>query len=166
MTTNELPATRWSFPAQVNANAARLVAGGVAVMGVTYVTTSAPWILLFLLYGFAARAVAGPRWSPLGRLAVAIAARAWPPAPTAGAPKQFAQLIGVAFSASAAVAEAAGQLTISRVITAVLVGAAILESAAGVCIGCAIWGRAHRAGLITQRCDECDDIVLPPADSM
>jgi hypothetical protein len=163
MSTEDFPATRWSFPTQVNANAARLVACGVVIMGVTYVTTGAWWILGLLLYGFTARALAGPRWSPLGRLAVATAAHAWPPAPTAGAPKQFAQLIGVAFSASAVVAAAAGQLTLSRVIIAALVGAASLEAAAGVCVGCAIWGRAHRAGLVAEECKDCEDITARTA---
>jgi hypothetical protein len=143
----------------VNATAARLVAGGVALGGLLYVASGSPLVLVMLAYGFAARAVAGPRWSPLGRAAVAVAPRLRAVEMTAGAPKQFAQLIGVAFTWSAAVLALAGWSTASRGVVAALVVAATLEAVAGRCIGCAIWARAHRAGFVDERCDDCDDLA-------
>ena len=63
------------FPNPVNEIAARVVAAGVVLMSLGILIFGAHWILIPLVFGFAARVMAGPRFSPLGQLAT----RWWPP---------------------------------------------------------------------------------------
>src|SRR6185437_6984719 len=90
---------RWlGFPNPVNEKAARTVAAGVLLLaGLTLALslTASPrwlWISVVLAAGFIARVLAGPRLSPLGRLATQmIAPRLGEPKLVAGPPKRFAQ---------------------------------------------------------------------------
>src|SRR5829696_6806911 len=80
------------FPRVINEKAARTVAGVVALAGVIALATGAHWLLVPLAYGFWARVLAGPRFSPLAQLASKqIAPRLGPPRDVAGPPKRFAQ---------------------------------------------------------------------------
>src|SRR5437868_14363876 len=84
-----------SFPNPVNEKAARTVAFVVMVVSAVGLATSSYWLFVPLAYGFVARALAGPRLSPLGRLASAVVApRLGAPKPVAGPPERFAQAIG------------------------------------------------------------------------
>ena len=96
----------FSFPNPVDEVSARLVATGVVTMGAGYLITRSPLILVLLAYGFAARVMFGPRFSPLGRLVTrALRPRLRVQSKfVAGAPKRFAQGIGLVFSAGALVA--------------------------------------------------------------
>ena len=64
----------FSFPNPVNEKAARVVAGGVVLMSLAVLVFDAHWILIPLVFGFAARVMAGPRFSPLGQLATRVVA--------------------------------------------------------------------------------------------
>ena len=64
----------FGFPAVVNEKAARVVAGGVALLAGTALVTGWLWLSAVLAVGFALRVAAGPRWSPLGRLASVVVA--------------------------------------------------------------------------------------------
>lgn len=147
----------FSFPDTVNETSARLVAAGVVVQAMLFFWIGSGWLLVPLLYGFLARVLTGPTLSPLGQFATrvatpfverfAVTSRRVP-----GPPKRFAQGIGLAFSSGAAVAWLLGAPVITSLLLAGLIGAALLESVAAYCLGCAIhqviWG-----------CDDCADLT-------
>lgn len=53
------------FPDRVNEVSARLVAGGVVLMCLAVILLDVPSLALVIAYGFVARALAGPTFSPL-----------------------------------------------------------------------------------------------------
>jgi hypothetical protein len=147
----------FSFPDPVNETSARLVATGVVLQGIAYLVFREGWLLVPLVYGFVARVSTGPSLSPLGQLStrvmtpfvegrLGVESRRVP-----GPPKRFAQAIGLAVTAGAAVASVAGASSVAFLLIATLVVAALLEAALAICLGCivyaAIWG-----------CADCDDI--------
>ena len=142
------------FPDPVNETSARVVAGGVVLQALAFLLTGQGWLLVPLVYGFVARVATGPTLSPLGQIATRVVTprlarvehRLVP-----GPPKRFAQAIGVAFSAVAAVAWLAGAPTVSYVVIGLLAVAATLESAFAVCLGCI----AYR---FFWECEDCNDI--------
>lgn len=152
----------FSFPNPVNEISARTVAAGVVIMAVTTVVSGAHLLALVLLYGFAARVAAGPKFSPLGLLATKIIvprlnikARI-----VAGPPKRFAQGIGFTFSLAATVAYfIIGSAYLGNAILAVLSLAAFLEAALGFCLGCKMFGLLIKLGLIPEEvCVDCANI--------
>jgi hypothetical protein len=151
-----------SFPDPVNETSARLVAAGVVAQALVFLVVREWWVLVPLTYGFLARVATGPTLSPLGQFVTrigtpALEARRRRTRPDVhsrqvpGPPKRFAQAIGLAFTAGASLAWALGSPTIAVVLIALLAGAAALEAAFAICLGCiaysAIWG-----------CADCDDI--------
>lgn len=83
------------FPNPVNEWAARSVAFGVFSLAVLTLVTGWYWITLVLFVGFALRLGWGPRYSPLGRLAVHViapgwASRGWCPARPSASPRASA----------------------------------------------------------------------------
>jgi hypothetical protein len=151
------------FPNPVNEVAARVVAAGVVVMAVTAIATGWRWLLLVLLYGFVARVIAGPRFSPLGLLATKAIVPRLPVAPrmVPGPPKRFAQAVGVTFSLAAVLlAFVFDAATAAWIVTGALAGAAFLESALGLCLGCRAFALLMRAGVIPDEvCEACADIT-------
>jgi hypothetical protein len=76
----------------------------------------------------------------------------------AGPPKRFAQGVGATFSIVASVLMLSGADTAARIVIAGLVGAAFLESAFAVCLGCIMFGWLMRAGVIPKDvCEECNN---------
>lgn len=152
-----------SFPNPVNEKAARSVAGGVVVLSALTLLTQWWWLAVLLAAGFALRVAGGPRYSPLGRLAVhVIAPRFGEARLVPGPPKRFAQAIGFLTSAAAAVAALGfGATTVAAVLLAVLLVFATLESAVGFCAGCWAFGHLMRLGVIPEEtCEACNDISL------
>jgi hypothetical protein len=129
---------------------------------VLILTTGQHWLLVPLASGFLARVLTGPRLSPLGLLATRVVVPRLPLAPrlVAGPPKRFAQGIGLAFSATAAVL--ALGLHLDGAADIVLLGlttAASLEAFAGLCLGCSIFALAMRRGVIPGAvCEACNDL--------
>lgn len=152
----------FTFPNPVNEKAARTVAAGVVLLGLTTIVTGWWWLTIPLVYGFMARVLSGPRLSPLGQLATRVVApRLGAPVLVPGPPKRFAQAIGVGFSTAALVLAALGHTTLAAVVLGVLVVFAGLESILGFCAGCFVFGRLMRAGLIPQdTCAACADLSL------
>ena len=152
----------FSFPNPVNDAAARTVAIGVVAMSLLAFATGWAWLLVPLVYGFAARVAAGPKITPLGRFAVHVATprlvswqRLMP-----GPPKRFAQAIGLAFSLTALVMWLSVGWLDARWVLLPLVVAASLEGFLGFCLGCAIFSRLMRTGLIPASvCLECADLT-------
>ncbi len=154
----------FSFPNPVNDYAARTVATGVVVMCVVTIAFDQPWILIPLTYGFWARVLTGPRLSPLGQLATRVVAPRLPGQPkfVPGPPKRFAQAVGVVFSTTALVLWFGfGLKTASFVVVGLLTGAAFLEAALGLCLGCKAFAGLMRLGVIPESvCLECSDLSL------
>jgi hypothetical protein len=149
----------FSFPNPVNEKAARVVAGVVALTGITILATGWYWLLVPLTYGFWARVLTGPTLSPLARGAMKLMARE--PKYVAGPPKRFAQGMGAAITTAATIAWLAGATTLAGALVGALVVAATLESAFAICLGCQIFAALMRAGLVPQAvCAECADIRL------
>ncbi len=152
----------FSFPNPVNEVAARLVAGGVVLLSLLIVVLDLRWLTIALVYGFVARVLAGPRFSPLGLLATKVLVPRLPfePKLVPGPPKRFAQGIGAAFSVTAAVlALGFDAWGAAQVLLGLLIVAASLEAFAGFCVGCAVFGALMRAGVVPQEvCERCNDI--------
>ena len=151
----------FGFPNPVNETSARIVAAGAVVMSVLFVVTSNPLVLIPLTYGFVARVLMGPRISPLGRIATQIITPrlTGPHKLVAGPPKRFAQGIGALFSVTGTILWVADFQMASRIVVAMLAGAASLEAFVGFCLGCAIFARLMRWGIIPQSvCEDCNDI--------
>jgi hypothetical protein len=152
-----------SFPNPVDEVSARLVAGGVVLLAAAFAVTGWVPLVVLLAYGFVTRVLAGPRFSPLGLLVtralrprLPVAARLVP-----GPPKRFAQGIGAGLSSVALVLALGGAVPGARFVVALVVVAATLESVAGFCIGCTIFGALMRRGVIPESvCEACNDISL------
>lgn len=152
-----------SFPHPVNEKAARSVAALVVVLAAVTLVTREWWLTVPLALGFWARVLTGPTLSPFGQLATrVIAPRLGPPRYVSGPPKRFAQGMGAAMSTAAAVLALAGAHTAATVVLCLLVAAALLESALGLCLGCRAFALLMRAGVIpSEVCAECADIWTP-----
>ena len=158
------------FPNPVNETSARLVAGGVVAQGVAFLAVRQWWVLVPLAYGFLARVLTGPRLSPLGQFVTRVATprlhvqHRFVPGP----PKRFAQGIGLTFSGGGLLAWGLGAHLVTYILIAGLIAAATLESVFAVCLGCLIFNRLMRWGVIpADVCAECNDISrrLAPANS-
>jgi hypothetical protein len=152
----------FSFPNPVNEVAARLVAGGVVVLCAVAIALRQQWLLVPLAYGFWARMLTGPTLSPLGQLAtrVVVPRLRIPARPVAGPPKRFAQAMGVAFSTTALVLWfGVGAHGAAWVVVGLVAGAALLESAFGLCLGCKVFTVLMRIGLVPETvCAACADV--------
>jgi hypothetical protein len=141
---------------------ARLVATGVVIMCAVAIALDQPWLIVLIAYGFVARVLTGPTLSPLGLLVtrvitplLGVAAK-----PVPGPPKRFAQGIGAVLSVTAAVLAFGFHLPVAAyAVLGVLAAAATLEAVFAVCLGCAIFARLMRLGVIPEAiCRECNDI--------
>jgi hypothetical protein len=159
----------FGFPNPVNEVAARTVAAGVLVLTTATILLSTLagsgwlWLTAVLAYGFVARALAGPRLSPLGQLATRVVApRIGHPKLVAGPPKRFAQAMGAAMSLTAVVLHFGfGADTGALIVLGLVVVAATLESVFGFCIGCTVFAGLMRAGLVPEEtCAACANITL------
>jgi hypothetical protein len=149
------------FPDPVDEVSARLVAGGVVVLGLLAATTRHPVVLAVLAYGFVARVLTGPRLSPLGRLVTQVVRPrlAVAPRPVPGPPKRFAQGVGAAFTVTALVLLLAGAEGAAVALLLVLVAFAALESVLAFCTGCLVFGWLMRIGVIPEEvCERCNDL--------
>jgi hypothetical protein len=151
----------FDFPNPVNETSARLVAAGVVAQSVLFLVVQHWWVLIPLTYGFVARVLTGPTLSPWGTIVTRVITprvrrehRLVP-----GPPKRFAQGIGAAFTVGASLAWAFGSPTLSYVLIAGLTVAASLEAFVGLCLGCVMFARLMKWGLIpTTVCEACNDI--------
>ena len=149
------------FPNPVNETSARLVAGGVVLECLAFLVFRQWWLLIPLAYGFAARVLTGPTLSPLGQLVtrvitprVGASGRLVP-----GPPKRFAQGIGATLSLGASVAWGTGNQSLAAVLVAFITVAATLESVFAFCLGCVIFNRLMRWGVIpAEVCESCNDL--------
>jgi hypothetical protein len=150
-----------SFPNPVNEVAARLVAAGVVMLSLAILVTGWQWLLAPLAYGFVARVLAGPRFSPLGLFVTKVVVPRLPVEgrPVPGPPKRFAQGIGATLAVGAVVAALLGAAGLAWVLVAAIAAAATLESVLALCLGCKAFAVLMRVGLIPDSvCEECSDL--------
>lgn len=151
------------FPHPVNAVAARVVAAMVAVLAASIVAFDLRWLTFFLAYGFLARVAAGPTFDPFAQLAlrVVVPLLGNPRQPVPGPPKRFAQAVGLALSAAALVLlYALGAKTAAYGVLSALAFVALLEAALGFCMGCWVFDRLMRIGLVPRAvCERCAGAV-------
>jgi hypothetical protein len=157
----------FSFPNPVNEVAARTVAAGVVLMSLATLLLSLAnsgflWLTVPIAYGFVARVLNGPRWSPLGLFATRIAApRLGHEKLVAGPPKRFAQGIGAVVTTAAVVLVGIGALGAAQVLLGLMVVFATLESAFALCVGCKAFAGLMRLGLIPEEtCEACNNLSL------
>ena len=154
----------FEFPNPVNEVSARLVAAGVVVLALATILLDLPWLTVVLAYGFIARVLAGPRFSPLGLLVTKVLTPrlGFKEKLVAGPPKRFAQAVGVVFSVTAAVlAVGFGNTGAAYAVLGVLVFFALLESALGLCVGCKVFAVLMKLGIVPQEvCERCNNISL------
>ncbi len=151
----------FTFPNPVNEVSARLVAAGVLAMAVLAIAFGLRWMTVVLAYGFVARVLAGPRFSPLAYFVTRVATPrlGLPERPVPGPPKRFAQGIGAAFSLTALLLTGLGFWTAAAAVLGLLAAAASLESAFGVCLGCMVFALLMRRGIVpAEVCERCNDI--------
>jgi hypothetical protein len=156
----------FAFPNPVNEYSARITAGLVVVLSlatlVTGLLTGFGWGLGVIAVGFWLRLLFGPRISPFGILSVKVLTPLLGKTRlVAGPPKRFAQGLGAAMSTAAAILLAAGLAPAAWILLTVLIVAASLESFAGFCLGCVVFGFLQRRGLIPEDiCEACNNIAL------
>lgn len=153
--------TLFQFPNPVNEVAARTVAAGVVVLCLAVLVFRTPWLLWPLAYGFLARVATGPTLSPWGQLVTRVIVPALPfeSRPVPGPPKRFAQGIGAALSIGALISFYAGAPVLSWILVGMIAAAATAESAFGFCLGCVIFGRLQRIGVIPASvCEACNNV--------
>ena len=153
----------FSFPETINEFAARMVAGFIVILSLTYLYSPNIYLLLFMVYGFLARVIAGPSLSPIALLVtkILIPKMGNPYAECPGPPKRFAQFVGLVFTSSAFYFVMRGQLTTAYLLIGILAIFASLESIMGFCAGCWFFKQMIKWGWIPQRvCEKCDDITL------
>ncbi|MGV0397447.1 DUF4395 domain-containing protein [Corynebacterium suicordis] len=153
------------FPERVNEHAARTTAMLVIALAAATIaaalTVQAPVVIVLnvlLAVGFALRLWAGPKYSPFGQLSVRYLARPafGEPRIVSGAPKQFAQGIGLVFSAVALLFTVSGLYLATTITLLLLIAAASAEAFLGFCAGCWIYRHAQRAGILPpDACETC-----------
>ena len=152
----------FAFPNPVNEYAARITAALVVVLAVITIVAGQGWLYGALAIGFALRVAGGPRYSPFGRLSVhVLAPLLGRTKQVPGPPKRFAQTIGLVFSGAALIVFLAGFQLAAQIVLALLVVAALLESALGFCLGCQVFGFLQRRGVIPASvCEACAGVVI------
>jgi hypothetical protein len=152
----------FSFPNPVNEKAARTVAAAVLLTVLAVLVTGAYWLLVPLAYGFWARVLTGPTFSPLGWVAQRVVApRLGPKRLVPGPPKRFAQGIGALMSTVALLLAFSVSHSAADGVLIAFLPAAALESIFGYCLGCKLFGLMMRVGLLPESvCTECADISL------
>lgn len=155
--------TLFRFPNPVNETSARLVAGGVVLQCALLLVFRQWWLLIPLAYGFLARVATGPTLSPLGQFVIRVLTprvggrqRLVP-----GPPKRFAQGVGATLAIGAVVAWASGSRPLALAMVAAIAVAATLEAVFAFCLGCVIFNRLMRWGIIpADVCASCNDLTL------
>jgi hypothetical protein len=152
----------FSFPNPVNETSARLVAGAVAVLAVLAIAFQQGWLIPVLAYGFVARALTGPKLSPLGLAATRFVTPRLPVAHrySPGPAKRFAQTIGAVVTLAATVLYFLGLHVEAYVLVGVIALFASLESGLGLCVGCKTFYLGMRLGLVPPSvCEDCAPYV-------
>lgn len=149
------------FPDTVNENAARMVAAVVFTISSINIWEPGYLTILPLVYGFLARVLYGPDYSPTALLVTKgiIPALKISNKPTPGAPKRFAQFVGLIFSISGLVLFLSGFSLECKVLFGILSLFAFLEAALGFCAGCFVFSYLIKWGMVPESiCERCNNL--------
>jgi len=132
----------FAFPNPVNETSARIVPGSGAALAVLTISFQQGPLIAVLAYGFLARSLAGPTFSPLALLATRVVTprlavkHRYSPGPA----KRFAQAIGAVLTLAASLLYyAAGAREEAFALLGLLAVFASLEAALGLCVGCRLF---------------------------
>ncbi len=149
------------FPEVVNENAARVVASIVTIFSILAVLFPSYLTIIPLLYGFLARVLYGPDYSPAAQLALRgiIPIFKISNKPTAGIPKRFAQFIGLIFSLSALLFFSFNLVLEFQITISILAFFAFLEASLGFCAGCYAFSLLIKWGIVPEEtCERCNNL--------
>ncbi|GAA4092425.1 DUF4395 domain-containing protein [Mucilaginibacter panaciglaebae] len=133
----------------VDEHRARLVAFVVLLLAIICFVTLNWGLSLFMLVDFILRALNLNKYSPLSFIAGwLLKASGRKPKPVDRAPKRFAAFVGLVFSLAITIALLTGLFTVARVLLAILMVFAALESLAGFCAGCYVYTYLKTFGLV------------------
>jgi hypothetical protein len=153
--------TIFSFPKTINEYAARIVAGFIVVLSLSFLLSQHVFILYVLAYGFLARVLAGPTLSPIALLVtkIIIPKIGNPYNKCPGPPKRFAQFIGLIFTTTSIFLFLYGNIDYANILMSILTIFASLESIIGFCAGCWFFKLMMKWGWIPQSiCEKCNNI--------
>ncbi len=149
------------FPDYVNENAARWVAFFVVILTAVSFFFPESYLVVPLSFGFLARTLYGPRYSPTAQfvLKILIPFLKVSNKEVPGPPKRFAQLVGFLFSFTAICLLWVNHLFAYKIVLGILLFFASLESFLGFCAGCFAFGLMMKIGLIPEDvCERCNNI--------
>lgn len=112
-----------------------------------------PWLVALLFAVLAAGAVFGPKWGLFLQLwAKVLRPRFGPPQDLEDPrPPRFAAVVGTVFLAASLAAFAAGVPALGWGLALVVAALAALAAVTGICVGCEIYVRLARAGVIRTK---------------
>ena len=136
----------------VNENKARIVAFFVLLIAIAYLFTGNLYLIIFLAPDFLLRTTTLGKNSPLSLVAdVAISTFNVKNKPTDRAPKRFAAGTGLAFTILIIAAALLQLAVIALALAIVLTFFAALESLAGFCAGCYVYGFLKSSGGVAEK---------------
>ncbi|MDQ3095040.1 MAG: DUF4395 domain-containing protein [Actinomycetota bacterium] len=129
------------YPVEVDPRGLRVGAALTAVVLTVVLLTESVWLLAAQAVVFAVGAFAGVQRSPYSQLFVRLVRpRLGPPPETEDSrPPRFAQLVGLIFAAVGLVGFWTGLTILALVATGFALGAAFLNAAFGLCLGCEVY---------------------------
>jgi len=142
---------------RIDPRGARFSAWVTTVVLIAVLVTGSAALLAAQAVVFAIGAFAGPQQHPYGRLYRAfVATRLGPPTEWEHpAPLRFAQGVGLVFALIGTIAYVTGFTTVAVIVTCLTLGAAFLNAAFGVCLGCEIYLR------LPLRLRQAPDVEIP-----
>jgi len=130
---------------KVDENRVRVVALFVLACALFYFLNSSRLIIVFLLADFLLRSLNQNEYSPLALLSKAVVKQVGlKPKPVDRAPKRFAAFMGLIFLSTILALLLAGQPMLAKIIAAILIIFASLESFLGFCAGCYVYTFVNR----------------------
>lgn len=131
-------------PSRVDPRGPRLAAALTTLVLAAALVTGNPWLLLAQAVVFATGIAGRSPYTWLYRTVVRPYLGA-PPHLEDARPLRFAQTVGFAFTVVALAGVPTGLSAVTLVATAAALGAAFLNAAFGVCLGCEVYLMLHRA---------------------
>ncbi|HZY37939.1 MAG TPA: DUF4395 domain-containing protein [Mucilaginibacter sp.] len=125
---------------KIDENRVRGVAFFVVLLALAYIVSGSAIVIVLLLADFALRAFNFNTYSPLALVSgFGVRQAGLTPNPVDRAPKRFAAFMGIVFLSAILVLSLAGFVLSAKIIAAVLVLFASLESFLGFCAGCYVY---------------------------
>eukprot|EP01117_Protostelium_nocturnum_P018513 TRINITY_DN775_c0_g1_i1.p1 TRINITY_DN775_c0_g1~~TRINITY_DN775_c0_g1_i1.p1 ORF type:complete len:572 (+),score=136.04 TRINITY_DN775_c0_g1_i1:97-1716(+) len=144
------PVNEWE--ARIHAGFATTLASIILILGAARPDIEAWWLYIYLVFGFVARFLSGPRFDPQAWLVVLVISPMLKlkPVYVPGPPKRFAQFCGVVVSTASLILYTIHQREAAFWALSVLLILAIVQSVYGICVGCFFWHLLCLTGFIGE----------------